>query len=137
MVAVAQSLLSNPRFVRQFVKFAIVGSIGAMVDFGVLIFLKEVVGFNLYVANTFSFSAAVLNNYVLNSFWTFADQEKRHQKQLMQFVIVSVIGLGINQVLLYFFHDVIGLWYIIAKGLAILLVLFWNFFANRFWTFRE
>jgi len=130
-------MLSNPRFVRQFVKFAVVGSIGAVVDFGVLIFLKEIIGFNLYLANTFSFTAAVLNNYTLNSIWTFADQQKQHQRQLPQFFFVSIVGLGINQALLYFFHDIMGLWYIIAKALAILLVLFWNFFANRFWTFRE
>ncbi len=136
MARIAEAVTANPRFVRQFIKFAIVGTIGTVIDFGVLIFLKEIVGLNVYVANTFSFSAAVLNNYTLNTLWTFGDQERDHRRQLIQFVIVSVVGLALSQVLLFAFHDGLGLDYRIAKALAIFLVLFWNFTANRLWTFK-
>jgi putative flippase GtrA len=128
---------TRPRFVRQFVKFGIVGAIGTIVDITILVFLKEVVGLNVYVANSFSFTLAVLNNYTLNSLWTFADQEKEHRRQLLQFFIVSAVGLALSQALLFFFHDVMHLHYLIAKCLGILIVLFWNFFANRFWTFKQ
>ncbi len=128
---------AQPRFVRQFIKFAIVGAIGTVVDVTILVFLREVVGLNVYIANFFSFTAAVLNNFNLNSRWTFGDQEKQPTRQLVQFFIVSVIGLGLSQALLFFFYDVVGLHYLIAKCLGILIVLFWNFFANRFWTFKE
>jgi putative flippase GtrA len=137
LTRIATFVTANPRFVRQFVKFGIVGTIGTFVDVGTLVFLKEVAGLNVYVANTISFTLAVLNNYTLNSHWTFGDQEKQHHRQLAQFFIVSIVGLALSSALLYFFHDVMHLHYLIAKCLGIVIVLFWNFFANRFWTFRE
>jgi dolichol-phosphate mannosyltransferase len=137
LTRLAEAVVANPRFVKQFVKFAIVGSIGTVVDICILVFLKEIVGINVYVANTFSFTAAVLNNYTLNTLWTFGDQDKQHKRQLVQFFIVSIVGLGLSQVLLFVFHDILNQHYLIAKCLAILIVLFWNFTANRLWTFKE
>lgn len=137
MTRVNEFVATNPRVIRQFVKFAIVGAIGACVDVGTLVILKEILGLNVYLANFFSFSLAVINNYIWNSHWTFADQEKEHKRQIVQFVIISIIGLVLSEILLYIFHDITHLHYLIAKCLGILVVLFWNFFANRFWTFKE
>jgi putative flippase GtrA len=137
LISLAQVVGTNPRFFRQFAKFAVVGAIGTIIDVSILVFLKEVVGLNVYVANSISFSSAVINNYLLNSYWTFADQDRQPKKQFVQFFIVSVVGLALSELLLAFFHDYMGLYYLIAKVLGILVVLFWNFFANRFWTFRE
>ena len=106
LTRIATFFNANPRFVRQFVKFGIVGTIGTLVDVGTLVFLKEVIGLNVYVANAISFTLAVLNNYTLNSRWTFGDQEKEHHRQLVQFFIVSIVGLALSSALLYFFHDV-------------------------------
>jgi putative flippase GtrA len=137
-----KSLQTNHRLVRQFLKFAVVGTIGAGVDFGILTALVELFYLNLYVANTVSFTAAVLSNYLWNSFWTFGDLPKQHGRQLVQFFAVSLIGLFINQAILYFFYDIAGLHvfrfgYLAAKALATIVVLFWNFAANKLWTFRE
>ena len=137
MTRLAETMTANPRVVRQFAKFAIVGAIGTVIDVSILAFLHEFIGLNLYVANLFSFSAAVISNYTWNTLWTFGDQEKEHRRQFLQFGLVSIIGLGLSQVLLYFFHDVLGQYYLIAKCLSILIVLFWNFAANRLWTFKE
>jgi putative flippase GtrA len=137
LTRLAQFVTTRPRPVRQFIKFGVVGSIGTVVDICILAFLHEIVGLNVYIANFFSFSAAVLNNYTLNSLWTFRDQEKEHKRQLVQFALVSVVGMALSQALLYFFHDILNLHYLIAKCLGIVIVLFWNFFANRSWTFKQ
>ena len=137
LTSLAESVMANPRVIKQFVKFAIVGAIGTMIDVGLLFVLHEKVGLNLYVSNAISFSAAVLNNYTWNSLWTFGDQDKQHGRQIVQFLIVSVVGLVLSSLLLALFHDGLGLYYLIAKLLSIVIVLFWNFTANRFWTFRE
>jgi len=127
----------NFRELERFVKFAIVGTIGAGVDFGTLSALVELLHVNVYAANTVSFTAAVINNFVLNSTWTFGDQpNKQPARQLVQFFIVSIIGYLINQALLYAFIEFAGLWYLLAKAIATIVVLFWNFGANRLWTFR-
>ena len=98
------------RGVRQLIKFAVVGTIGAAVDFGTLVFLKESLGFNLYVANTISVTAAICSNFLWNSLWTFRGSFRgRRRHRFMPFVVVSVIGLGINQIILYTTHEFTGL----------------------------
>jgi putative flippase GtrA len=134
----------------RFFKFLVVGTIGFIVDFGILTLLVEVFGLIPVVANTFSFSAAVLSNFTLNRYWTYPDsRSKRRRVQLLQFAVVSVIGLIINntilvvtqtpfQRLLEMIHapeNIRG--YIPAKMLATIVVLFWNFFVNRYWTYGD
>lgn len=143
---------AQPKEVKRFVKFATVGALGAVTDFTVLNLLIQLVNFPLALANIFSFSAAVAQNFMLNRRWTFPESQGRNAgSQLLQFVIVSLVGLGINTFLVvsvhhllepYWFHLIgrEGMAYTVsynfAKALAIGIVLFWNFLANRFWTYR-
>lgn len=139
----------KPKEAERFFKFIIVGTIGFVVDFGVLTVLKEVFGLQTVVANTISFSAAVVSNFLWNRFWTYPDsREKRIMAQLGQFTVVSIIGLAINNTLVVLletpFESVMALTplgatrgYIPAKMIATGVVLFWNFFINRFWTYND
>ncbi len=153
-------LLQNPKRVERFAKFAVVGAIGAMVDFAVLNIMKllfETIGLGegwslpmephqiqLVAANTLSFSAAVLSNFTWNRLWTFPESRERPLgTQLTQFTTVSVLGLIINTVLLVvmdryvfqlFFDERVS--YNLAKAVAIGVVLFWNFGMNLIWTYR-
>jgi len=135
-------LQAQPRFLKQFIKFGIVGASGSVVDFGTLFTLKEFLAFNLYVANTISFTAAVCNNFLWNSLWTFRGAYSgRKRRRFLPFVLVSIMGLGINQTILFVFHEYTGLeayqyGYLVAKAMATVVVMLWNFLANKFWTFR-
>jgi putative flippase GtrA len=133
------SMLANRRAVKRFTKFAIVGAIGAVVDFVVLNIMKlifESIGLGV--------GAAVLSNFTWNRLWTFPESRERPLgKQLVQFAIVSVLGLIINTVLLLitdryvfqrFFDPRVS--YNLAKAVAICVVLFWNFGINLIWTYR-
>ncbi len=132
----------------RFFKFLVVGTIGFAVDFGLLAFLVEVVGLVPVLANTFSFSAAVVSNFTWNRYWTYPDsRNKRKRVQLIQFGVVSVLGLAINNLILILlstpFETALssvpgvpaGYGYIPAKIVATVVVLFWNFFINRYWTY--
>ena len=139
----------NPKEAERFIKFAIVGTIGFVVDFGTLAFLKEVVGLPTLVANTISFSAAVTSNFLFNRYWTYPDsRSKSLWVQMGQFFAVNIIGLLINNTILYFMEGVFNGWlsvvpvlvdrgYIFAKMAATIVVLFWNFFVNRYWTYSD
>ena len=153
-------LARNPKRIERFVKFAIVGTIGAVVDFAVLNVMKlvfESVGLGetwnvsasprqiqLAVANTISFSAAVLSNFTWNRLWTFPESRERPLgTQLLQFTIVNITGLVINTLILigldqYVLQHVLParVSYNIAKAFAIGVVLFWNFGMNLIWTYR-
>jgi putative flippase GtrA len=132
----------NRRELTRFIKFGIVGTIGAMVDFGVLNLGIQVFGLEKWLANTFSFSAAVLSNFTWNRLWTFPESRDRAiGTQLVQFLIVNVVGYAINQAIFlsldyYLFSSWGTLGYNLAKAIAIGVVLFWNFGANRVWTYK-
>lgn len=134
---------AHPKEFSRFVKFAIVGALGAIIDFGLLNLMKGVFGWHLLWANTFSVSFAILSNFTWNRLWTFPES-RNHKKrtQLPKFTLVNLIGLLINNIIVlgidYLLIGYIGEpWsYNIAKVVAIGVVLFWNFGANRLWTYR-
>ncbi len=139
----------NPKEAERFFKFLVVGTIGFVVDFGTLALLKEVVGLATIYANTISFTAAVISNFTFNRFWTYPDSRtKKVLSQVGQFAFVSLIGLGLNNAILLSLEGPFDLLlinndidairgYIPAKMIATIVVLFWNFFVNRYWTYSD
>lgn len=124
---------------RRFGRFLAVGALGTALDFGLLAALK-LAGLPTLLANSLSFSAGVLNNYVGNRRWTFADRPRRPwRSQLAQFALVSLVGLALNNLIVLSFEGILA-WpgvpgYLPAKVLATGVVVFWNYLANRCWTF--
>ncbi len=135
-------LAANRREAERFVKFGMVGVLGTVVDFGVLNLLILGTGMAKAVANTCSFTVAALSNFVWNRLWTFPESRERPLgHQLTQFLAVSVGGYAINQALFlsldrWVFAPWGTLGYNVAKAMAIVVVLFWNFGVNRIWTYR-
>ena len=142
---------TNRKEVKRFLKFAIVGAAGSITDFTVLNVLVQLAHQSLFIANTCSFVLAVMQNFMLNRRWTFPESRARHASgQLAQFAMVSLVGYGLNQLVFLSLHHLWeGYWidyfgadvgfvasYNVAKLFAIGVVLFWNFTANRLWTYR-
>lgn len=132
-----------PRELSRFLKFATVGALGMVVDLTVLNVLHKVFGLPLLVANSISFTVAVLSNFTWNRLWTFPESRERPLgRQLAQFALVNIIGLAINNLVLYLTHLVTQKFipdpfdYNLAKIIAIGVVLFWNYGANRLWTYK-
>ena len=95
--------------IRRFVRFAIVGLSGTVVDFGLLIVFKEWLGLPTILANTLSYSAGIANNFTLNRLWTYPDsREKPALMQLMQFAAVSIGGLLLNTVIVLTLETPVG-----------------------------
>jgi putative flippase GtrA len=148
---------ANRKELTRFFKFAVVGTIGAMVDFGILYLLHVVVGWPLALSNTLSFTCAVLSNFTWNRIWVYPDSRaKPISSQLVQFFAVNIVGWAINTgILLLLTAPLRGvaatlpfvaaggadlahtLGYNAAKVFATGVVLFWNFFVNRFWTYND
>ncbi len=130
---------------RRFIRFALIGVVGTVVDFTLLIVLKELIGLPTLLANTLSYSAGILNNFTLNRIWTYPDSRTRKALvQLLQFGLVSITGLLLNNLIVYGLEQPLGnlfgaanYGYLIAKAAATGLVMVWNFVVNRFWTFGD
>ncbi|NDJ76577.1 MAG: GtrA family protein [Chloroflexi bacterium] len=155
--------------VERFLKFAIVGTIGAVVDFGVLNVLQATVlrpedpnlQLKVSLATGTAFVAAVTSNFIWNRYWTYPDSRSRPiSQQLVQFFIVNIIGLIFR---LWFVHTLFGpfgnigvdvlessglasglddaaesqLGTNIAQFFAVWIVMLWNFFVNRYWTYND
>ena len=116
---------ANSKEITRFLKFCVVGTLGAVIDFGSLNLLILSFGFSKILANTCSFSVAVISNFIWNRLWTFPEARDRPiVPQLGQFFLVN-IGLA---------HYKLA--YNLSKAIATIIVLFWNFGANRLWTYR-
>lgn len=122
--------------VKQFIKFGAVGVVGTGVDWFFYFGLTRWLGIYYLLAKVFSFIVSAVNNYALNRVWTFRSKEKNIAKEFVKFVIVSVVGLIFNTLIMYTvvdkfkYNDFVGL----ISATAI--VMFWNFFVNKFWTFK-
>ncbi len=133
----------SPKEITRFLKFAIVGAIGMVVDLAVLTFAREVLGLPLSVAVGLGFMVAVISNFTWNRLWTFPESRTRPiATQLGQFTVINLIGLALNELIVLGLHPLFGEVlvdppaYLAAKVIAIGVVLFWNYGANRIWTYR-
>jgi putative flippase GtrA len=120
----------------KFIKFCVVGLSGMLIDFGTTWLLKEKVKINKYIANSTGFILAATSNYIWNRLWTFQSENSHIAKEYSQFIIIAVIGLGINNLVVYIFADKVKLNFYLSKLIAILIVTVWNFMMNYLITFR-
>ena len=150
------SIVTDPRERTRFFRFAVVGIIGAVVDFGTFNILTNFAGFSAVWASVISFIAAIISNFTWNRYWTYPDsRSKPLGRQLIQFSTVSIVGLLIRTpiiaVLVPLFNriftglDFLPVGFITAEFLAnnlaltvgVIVVMFWNFFINRYWTYSD
>ncbi len=132
-----------PKDVARLIRFAVVGFSGTLLDLVLLTVFIRGFGMATLPANTLSYLAGIINGFVLNRYWTFPEaRSKRIATQLSQFVVVSLIGLALNDLIVILseplFSGLLGNYaYLAAKLIATVLVFFWNFAANRRWTYND
>ena len=166
----------SPLEAKRFVKFGVVGVIGAVVDFGVLNILRVLLitpeareqntfvpffgevdsaSFYLAVAVAISFVAAIISNFFWNRFWTYPDSHsKSFRRQFAQFFLVNCLGVFIRVLIVALTHVFFGRLVLsiyppmgshmaallgdnMSVVLAVGIVMFWNFFVNRYWTYAD
>lgn len=127
--------------VQQFIRFAIVGATCALIDWGVFYLIKVLTGWQSQdlkqVTKGISFIVSASISYLWNRSWTFESKKGVLSTQAIKFFIVASTGLGLNNLFFYIVTGLIKLADIWGLIIATGLVTFWNFFANRLWTFRH
>lgn len=124
--------LKNNKLLLQIFKFIVVGGTATVIDFVVLFILKEFIGLNEIVANTISFTVSVIYNYIASVKWVFdVDQDKSKSKQFITFIIFSIIGLLINNLILWICIDKLAIYYLIGKAIATGIVMVFNFITRK------
>jgi len=148
-------IISDPQERGRFLRFAVVGIIGAIVDFGTFNLLVKLTSIMVVWASVVSFTAAVVSNFLWNRFWTYPDsRSKAITRQVIQFAAVSLAGLAIRTPLFAWMEKLLGqtfsrmlpekfifsstfLGHNAALAIAVLVVMMWNFIVNRFWTYND
>ena len=120
----------------QLLRFCLVGASGMIVDFGVTWLCKEKLKWNKYLSNSLGFVLAATNNYLWNRLWTFQSQSGEIVREYSTFVLIALIGLGLNNLIIYLLHDKLHLHFYLSKLIAIGCVTLWNFGMNYVFTFR-
>ena len=138
----------------RFLKFMVVGVIGAVVDFGIMNLLSKVFQMPLVWAGAISFVSAIISNFIWNRYWTYPDSRSRRiSNQLFMFFMVNLAGLIIRLPILHFLElplremlqDLVPGFFIspailaknVTLAVAVGVVMLWNFFVNRYWTYND
>lgn len=119
------------KLIEQLMKFGVVGVIASLIDFGVLYVLTEFLGINYLVSSTISFLASVIFNYILSVKWVFVTAKTNKTKELLLFTVLSAVGLVINNLLMWVFVEKAGVYYMLAKVIATVVVMLYNFISRK------
>jgi len=148
------SFFTNKQERIRFLKFAFVGVTGTIVDFGLMNLFSLAFKIPLIWAQAMSFIIAVINNFLWNRFWTYPDsRSKAAHRQLLQFFLINLVGIAIRTPLIAWLNKMIlnsltnstttlplGNTIIsqnLALALSVGVIMLWNFFANRYWTYSD
>ncbi len=119
------------KLIKQILKFGVVGGIAFLIDYSLLYILTEYAKIPVLYSSVISFSVSVIFNYILSTKWVFTTKEKQTLKDFIIFVLLSVIGLGINQLIMYLGVDKLNIYYMIVKLFATAVVMVYNFISRK------
>lgn len=115
----------------QLIRFAIVGIIAAFVDVGVLVVLKELVHVDVLLSSAVSFCVSVIVNYILSMSFVFKSKKQSKLREFIVFVLLSIGGLCLNQLILWIGVKFMSVYYLIVKLLAMVIVPIYNFITRK------
>ena len=119
------------KLIVQIIKFGIVGVIATVIDFGVLAFMKEVLDVNVQLSSAVSFSVSVIANYLLSMLFVFKSKQDNKVKEFIGFVLLSIGGLLLDQLVMWLGTDVFTVYYLAVKVFATVVVAIYNFVTRK------
>ena len=124
-------------FAKQAVKYYSVGASGVLVNLGILYALTDFAGFWYFASQVIAISVSISSNFLFNRFWTFRDsiEDQRNSVMYVKFLIVSLIGMGIQLGITYLLVENVAVYYMYAAAIGIAIAGAINYVVNRRWTF--
>ena len=134
------SLMGRSGEGKRFVKFALVGASGVLVNMGLLWLLTEFAGLLYLLSAAIGIECAIISNFTLNDYFTFRDRRANGSgnfaRRLAKFNVVSLGGVGINLLVLWLLSGVLGVNYLVSNLCGIALATLWNYLLNSWWTWK-
>ncbi len=135
-------------FLMQFSKFFFIGGVSLLINWGVMLLTQRVIHMEVVfsfgdtqvkdymIGAVLGFIVSAIANYFLNKKFTFNNKLKAYGKQMTKFFMVSIIGLILNTAITILLVERVGVPPTIVTPLAAAIVLFWNYFGHRVFTFK-
>lgn len=125
-------LKSQSKLFQQIFKFGIVGGIAFIIDYGIMVISKELLGFSILLSAGLGFTISVIFNYIASIKWVFdVNKEKDEKKNFVLFIIFSVIGLILTELIMFVGTNIINISYLIVKIAATAIVMVFNFITRK------
>lgn len=121
----------HSKIFKQLFRFGIVGFTAFLIDAGLLYILTDFLHIHYLISSVISFTVSLIYNYILSIFWVFDVKKKQTYKEVLLFTILSVIGLGINQLVMYLGVDLLNIYYMLCKIMATIIVMIYNFITRK------
>ena len=120
------------KLINQILKFGVVGGIAFIIDYSVLFICTEFFGIYYLISSLISFSVSTVFNYIASIKWVFdVNQKKSQKKNFILFIVFSLIGLGLNQLIMWFGVDMLHIYYMLVKIGATAIVMVFNFITRK------
>ena len=123
--------IKHNKLLMQIIRFGIVGGTSFLIDYGIFTILSQLLHIHYLIASILSFTISVIYNYILSIKWVFDVSKKQTSKEFIVFVILSVIGLGINSLIMYLSVDLMHIHEMISKIIATAIVMVYNFITRK------
>lgn len=122
----------------QLIRYSFVGGLAFLADFGTLTILTEYFKVYYLLSAGIAFITGLIINYILSVIWVFSERiYKNKYVEFILFLIIGVIGLGLNELIIWEFTEKIKVHYLISKLIATIIIYFWNFFARKYLLFNK
>lgn len=125
------------KLINQLFKFGIVGFIAFLIDYSLLYILTDIVGINYLISSTISFIISLIFNYIASIKFVFDVGHKQTAKDVVIFVVLSTIGLGINEIIMFIGVDKLEFNYMIIKIAATAIVMVYNFITRKIFVEKK
>lgn len=124
--------LKQNKLINQILKFGVVGGVAFLIDYLLLFVCTEFLHIYYLYSSIISFTVSVIFNYIASVKWVFeVDENRNRKKEFILFIVFSVIGLGINQVIMWGMSDKLHIYYMFSKIVATAVVMCWNFITRK------
>ncbi len=116
----------------QFCKFGLVGTLCFCIDYGIMVLLTEATDLGYFLSSAISFTLSVVVNYILSMRFVFKGKDELNKFQEMAiFVALSIVGLALNQMIMWIAVEFFRVFYAVAKIFSTMLVTVYNFISRK------